>query len=104
MVGGQQSTRSLPHLAELFRLADAAGLLRDPELAVPAHDARCWRVHGVTADMMRDFSNGPRTGCRSTPPRCASSGRSPNIIDGCAEHGIRAISPWRDQVADMRAG
>jgi hypothetical protein len=34
MVGGQQSTRSLAHLAELFRLTDAAGLLRDPELAV----------------------------------------------------------------------
>ena len=34
MVGGQQSTRSLPHLAELFRLADAAGLVEQPELAV----------------------------------------------------------------------
>ncbi len=34
MVGGQQSTRSLPHLAELFRLADAAGLIEQPELAV----------------------------------------------------------------------
>ena len=33
MVGGQQSTRSLVHLAELFRLADAAGLLEQPELA-----------------------------------------------------------------------
>ncbi len=33
MVGGQQSTRSLPHLAELFRLADEARVLRDPELA-----------------------------------------------------------------------
>ncbi|MEM7024954.1 MAG: dihydrodipicolinate synthase family protein, partial [Pseudomonadota bacterium] len=33
MVGGQQSARSLVHLAELFRLADAAGLLRDPERA-----------------------------------------------------------------------
>ena len=31
MVGGQQSARSLLHLAELFRLADAAGLLRDPD-------------------------------------------------------------------------
>jgi hypothetical protein len=30
MVGGQQSTRSLQHLAELFRLADAAGLIEDP--------------------------------------------------------------------------
>ena len=34
MVGGQQSARSLPHLAELFRLADAAGLIEQPELAV----------------------------------------------------------------------
>ena len=34
MVGGQQSARSLPHLVELFRLADAAGLLQKPELAV----------------------------------------------------------------------
>ena len=34
MVGGQQSTRSLPHFAELFRLADAAILLERPELAV----------------------------------------------------------------------
>jgi hypothetical protein len=33
MVGGQQSARSLLHLAELFRLADAAGLLREPERA-----------------------------------------------------------------------
>jgi len=33
MVGGQQSARSLVHLAELFRLADAAGLLRDPDLS-----------------------------------------------------------------------
>lgn len=34
MVGGQQSARSILHFAELFRLADAAGLLRDPDLAV----------------------------------------------------------------------
>jgi hypothetical protein len=34
MVGGQQSTRSLPHFAELFRLADAAGLLEQPDLAL----------------------------------------------------------------------
>ena len=34
MVGGQQSTRSLVHLAELFRLADTASLLERPELAV----------------------------------------------------------------------
>lgn len=34
MVGGQQSTRSLAHFAELFRLADTANLLEQPELAV----------------------------------------------------------------------
>jgi hypothetical protein len=33
MVGGQQSARHLLHFAELFRLADAAGLLADPPLA-----------------------------------------------------------------------
>src|SRR5690606_13266789 len=33
MIGGQESARSALHLAEIFRLADAAGLLRDPELA-----------------------------------------------------------------------
>jgi hypothetical protein len=33
MVGGQESARSIVHLAELFMLADRAGVLRDPELA-----------------------------------------------------------------------
>jgi hypothetical protein len=46
MVGGQESTRSLLHLAELFRLADAAGLLRDPELAV-TRMRKVLAVHGV---------------------------------------------------------
>jgi hypothetical protein len=34
MVGGQESARSIVHLADVFRLADQAGLLRDPELAM----------------------------------------------------------------------
>jgi len=34
LVGGQESARSLLHLCELFRLADAARLLSDPDLAV----------------------------------------------------------------------
>ena len=33
MVGGQESARSTLHLAELFRLADAAGLFADPDSA-----------------------------------------------------------------------
>lgn len=48
MVGGQQSTRSLVHLAELFRLADAAHLLEQPELAVHRM-GQLLAVHGVAA-------------------------------------------------------
>lgn len=33
MVSGQESARSVAHLCELFRLADAAGVLSDPQLA-----------------------------------------------------------------------
>ena len=33
LIGGQESARSTLHLAELFRLADAAGLLSDPDRA-----------------------------------------------------------------------
>ena len=46
MVGGQQSTRSLPHLTELFRLADAAGLIEQPDLAVKRMHALL-ALHGV---------------------------------------------------------
>jgi hypothetical protein len=42
MVGGQQSARSIAHLAEVFRLADAAALLADPALA-------CKRMQHVLA-------------------------------------------------------
>jgi hypothetical protein len=34
MLGGQESARSIGHLGELFAMADRAGLLRDPEMAV----------------------------------------------------------------------
>lgn len=46
MVGGQQSARSIQHFAELFRLADRAGLLRDPDLAA-ARMRTLLAVHGV---------------------------------------------------------
>ncbi|MDV4181087.1 dihydrodipicolinate synthase family protein [Rhizobium brockwellii] len=46
MVGGQQSTRSLTHLAELYRLADKARVLADPELAT-ARMKQVLAVHGV---------------------------------------------------------
>jgi Protein of unknown function (DUF993) len=41
MVGGMQSARSIGHYARVFRLADQAGLLRDPELAVGRMKALC---------------------------------------------------------------
>jgi hypothetical protein len=46
MVGGQQSARSLLHFAELFRLADSAGLLADPERAA-ARMKQLLAVHGI---------------------------------------------------------
>ncbi len=46
MVNAQEGARSVVHLAELFRLADTAGVLRDPELA--SHRMRAFlEVAGV---------------------------------------------------------
>jgi hypothetical protein len=46
MVGGQQGARSLQHLAELFRLADRARALDDPDEAA-RRMRRVLAVHGV---------------------------------------------------------
>ena len=46
MVGAEQGARSLLHLSELFRLADQAGLLCDPDLACSRMRA-VLAVHGV---------------------------------------------------------
>ncbi|MDX6282102.1 MAG: hypothetical protein QOH03_3173 [Kribbellaceae bacterium] len=48
MVGGLQTGRSLPHLADTFRLADAAGVLTSPELAVDRF-RRLLAVGGIDA-------------------------------------------------------
>jgi hypothetical protein len=48
MVGGQESARSLLHLADILRLADAAGLLSDPDRAA-ARMRAVLRVHGFDA-------------------------------------------------------
>jgi hypothetical protein len=47
MIGGQESARSLLHLAELFRLADKARVLHDPDLAA-ARMSKLLSVHGLT--------------------------------------------------------
>lgn len=41
MVGGMQSARPIAHYAEIFRLADVAGLLADPDKAVQRMKALC---------------------------------------------------------------
>jgi hypothetical protein len=46
MVGGQQSARSLPHLCEIFRLADQANLLRQPDLATQRM-SHLLALHGI---------------------------------------------------------
>ena len=46
MVGGQESARSLLHLAELFRLADKARVLHDPDLAA-ARMSKLLAVEGL---------------------------------------------------------
>ena len=46
MVGGQQGTRSIVHLAEIFRLADKAGLLKNPDEAT-ARMSRVLAIHGI---------------------------------------------------------
>ena len=48
MVGGQQSTRNVRHLSELLRLADAAGLLEDPDMAA-ARMTQLLATHGIDA-------------------------------------------------------
>ena len=48
MVGGQQSTRSLLHLAELFRLADAARLIEQPDFAA-TRMRQLLALHGIDA-------------------------------------------------------
>jgi hypothetical protein len=47
MVGGQESARSILHLAELFRLADKARVLHDPELAA-SRMGKFLGVHGLS--------------------------------------------------------
>ena len=46
MIGGAQAMRPLPYFTELFRLADAAGLLRDPERAA-ARLRHFMRLYGI---------------------------------------------------------
>ncbi|MED5535983.1 MAG: dihydrodipicolinate synthase family protein [Pseudomonadota bacterium] len=50
LIGGQQRARSLLHLCDLFRLADRANLLRDPDLAVSRME-QILAVHGIDKEV-----------------------------------------------------
>lgn len=47
MAGGMQSSRSISHYAEVFRLADRAGVLKDPQLAAQRMQ-QLLAVYGIT--------------------------------------------------------
>src|SRR5437762_7428834 len=49
---------------------------------------------------MRDFSNDHRWLSLNTAT-VRKQGNLVEIIEACARHGIRAIDPWRDQVASV---
>ncbi len=94
MVGGQESARSTLHLAELFRLADAAGVAVRSRPRCSAHA----RGDGHTRDrrLMRDFSNDrAQIAINSATVKSCSLEQ---LADGCARAGITAIAPWRDIV------
>ena len=58
---------------------------------------------GMTAESeMRDFSNDHRWLSINTAT-VRKQGNLIEIVDALARHGIRGISPWRDQVARCRA-
>lgn len=49
---------------------------------------------------MRDFSADHRWLSLNTAT-VRKQGNFVEIVDACARHGVRAVSPWRDQVADV---
>ena len=93
MIGGQESTRSTLHLAELFRLADAAGLLADPDAGGAAHEAR----HGdARCALMRDLSKD--RSLLAINSATVKPWTLEQLVEGCVRAGITAIAPWRDIV------
>ncbi len=94
----RKARASTLHLAEIFRLADAAGLLRDPALAVERMRA-VLKVRGV-CKLMRDLSKDHQWLSINTAT-VRNQADFIGIVEACAKRGIRAVSPWRDQVAHV---
>ena len=123
MIGGQQSTRSVQHFAELFRLADKARVLADPALAT-TDEASCGASVLMAESPPASLPRGEAGEVRAEDPPLPSGEGSPmngdrmpdrilsmnlatlrngwsfgEMVDGCIRHGVTAISPWRDQIA-----
>ena len=104
---GEQGARARCSTSPSFRLADRARVLHDHERGGANGQAdggarRCLtEAPGATtgptgipeAACLRPWKD-----CPSISPRCASNGVR-GCRRGCLRHGIRAIAPWRDQVA-----
>ena len=110
MVGGQESTRSTLHLAELFRLADQAGLLANPELATRRMKARAGAARHRSADAglfgrsslaVAQYRDGPQAGrSRRRSSRPARGTASAPSIPGATRSRRSASSARRAAVRD----
>ena len=102
MVGGQQSARSLGHFAEHLpprrrRRPDRAARARGRAHAPPARAARHRRLTR-TATPPCATSRADHRWLSINTATLRGAGTLDTIIEACVRHGIRAISPWRDQV------
>lgn len=101
MLGGQESARSAVHLASLFMLADQAGLLRNPDLAV----SRMQNVLSLTG--IEQWPAPVAGGSRIRPPEPGrlslnqmTTDRSSlrESVDACVRHGISFLGVWRHKL------
>ena len=96
MVGGMESARSVTHLAELFVLADRAGLLRRPGAGRRAHAHRA-RAGGRRAAMTPRLELARFSLNQITVEQLSL----PEAIEACGRAGLTMIGPWRHKVAEM---
>ena len=98
MVGGQESARSTLHLADLFRLADRAGLLTDPDRAASRMDD----ADDPCGGSRRDRPPAPLTDLTRLSINTATTRAQWGLdqaIPAYAAAGVAGVAPWRDQVA-----
>ena len=93
MVGGQESARSIVHLAELFRLADGGGRAARPRSAA-ARFRPLLAVAGVA--LMRELASAGLS--LNSPPPAPQRWSLREAIEGCARAGIpgsgRGATRW----------